>query len=111
MLFRSDASALPVGVRFTAVATGGFVTCATASDGTAWCWGQSDWGQLGGARGDAECFGWRCQTLPARTLVLEPRTVTAVSVGVTHACALAADGTILCWGTDTDGQLGDGPSR
>jgi alpha-tubulin suppressor-like RCC1 family protein len=33
---------------------------------------------------------------------------TAVAAGYSHACALVQDGTILCWGNNTDGELGNG---
>jgi len=36
------------------------------------------------------------------------RSVVAIAVGDTHACALADDGRIFCWGTNDQGQLGDG---
>jgi prepilin-type N-terminal cleavage/methylation domain-containing protein len=31
-----------------------------------------------------------------------------ISTGVSHTCALLADGTVRCWGNNTSGQLGDG---
>ena len=31
-----------------------------------------------------------------------------VSVGVTHACAILRDFSVLCWGANTHGELGDG---
>ena len=34
--------------------------------------------------------------------------VTGISAGPAHACASLASGSILCWGTNTSGQLGDG---
>lgn len=31
-----------------------------------------------------------------------------IVVGASHACARKADGTVLCWGSNDEGQLGDG---
>ena len=74
--------------------------CATKSDGTAWCWGDDSYGQLGdGTPGD-------------RTLI--PTEVSAnagwstVSAGGEHTCGLSADGSAWCWGHGSHGELGDG---
>lgn len=32
----------------------------------------------------------------------------SVSVGSGHACAVAGDGSVMCWGANADGQVGDG---
>ncbi len=34
--------------------------------------------------------------------------ITSVNSGETNTCVVLADGTALCWGLNTDGQLGDG---
>lgn len=34
--------------------------------------------------------------------------VTQISAGVSHACARRMDGSVLCWGANESGQLGDG---
>lgn len=34
--------------------------------------------------------------------------VSSVSAGDAHACATLENGTIKCWGSDSEGQLGDG---
>ncbi len=40
-----------------------------------------------------------------------PREVIDIAVGESHACVLAAAGTVHCWGDNTRGQLGNGNSR
>ena len=35
---------------------------------------------------------------------------TAISSGANHVCALAADGSIMCWGDDDEGQVSDRPT-
>ena len=34
---------------------------------------------------------------------------TAISSGANHVCALAADGSVMCWGNDDEGQVSDRP--
>jgi alpha-tubulin suppressor-like RCC1 family protein len=31
-----------------------------------------------------------------------------VRAGLLHSCAVGVDGSVWCWGTNDDGQLGDG---
>ena len=37
-----------------------------------------------------------------------PATLSSISVGATHSCAVLSDGTISCVGTNSSGELGDG---
>lgn len=46
------------------------------------------------------------QTSPAPVQGLDQ--ARAVSVGGSHACALRSDGTVRCWGSNSNGQIGDG---
>lgn len=92
---------MPVGVLFTAVSAGWFHSLALASNGKVWAWGDNGYGQLG----DGTSTNRR---LPVK--VSSPRGVrfTQVSAGVYHGLALSADGTAWAWGSNVNGELGDG---
>jgi len=83
-----------------AVSAGNTHTCVVA-DRVAYCWGDNTWGQLGdGTTKDSK--------IPVRvTSDLKGQTVTAISAGAGHTCAIAG-GRAYCWGADNYGQLGDG---
>ena len=86
----------------TAVDLGAFYSCALLQDGTVRCWGDNNWGQLGnGSPAGATA------TTPA-TAVTGITTATAASSGAEHTCALLQDGSVQCWGRNTDGRLGNG---
>jgi alpha-tubulin suppressor-like RCC1 family protein len=67
----------------------------------AWCWGADGDGQLGnGAAGPS--------STPVAVDTPTGVTFTAIEVGYDHTCALDTQGSIWCWGLNTDGQLGIG---
>jgi alpha-tubulin suppressor-like RCC1 family protein len=82
----------------TAIATGEFHSCAIA-DGTVYCWGRNDAGQLGDGTTTND---WTPKAVPGLSAG-----ATAVSAGYYHSCALV-NGGVLCWGTGVHGQLGNG---
>lgn len=87
----------------TQVAGGNGVTCAVANS-LAYCWGSGTSGQLGYG-------GTSNQSSPIAVStagVLGGKTVTAVGVGQAYSCALAS-GLPYCWGSDSNGRLGNGP--
>ncbi|HRI70492.1 MAG TPA: hypothetical protein PK156_39945, partial [Polyangium sp.] len=92
-----------------AVAAGGDHACAILDNGTLKCWGHSLWGQCGwgdtSKRGDNP--GEMGDDLPIVD-VGTGKTVTAVAAGRLHTCAILNDGSVKCWGYNTDGQLGLG---
>jgi len=98
-------------LRFRALDVGRVFSCGVTTDGAVYCWGANDAGQLG--RPDApETCGWPdgldrpCATEPVP--VASALTFDSVAVGTDHTCALAADGSVHCWGRNDAGQLGDG---
>ena len=77
----------------TDIAAGYFHTCALISDGTVTCWGNNGFGQLGtGNNMDSN--------VPVAVTggVLTGKTVTDITAGDFHTCALISDGTVTCWG-------------
>lgn len=77
------------------------LTCAILQSGSVRCFGDSTYAEAG-YRGDATLRG--AQT----PLVGLSRTATAVALGWVHGCALLDDHSVVCWGGDTNGQLGTG---
>ncbi len=95
------------GVR--AIAAGGFSSYALLEDGTVMAWGRNEWGELGtGSTGAAECEGSeaRCERSP--TAVQGLSGATAIAAGEGHALALLSDGTVMGWGFNKIGAVGDG---
>jgi len=75
-------------------------TCGLLADGTSWCWGYNSGGRL------AVGSGTNPIKLPAQ--VLSAPTASALSVGGYHSCILEPDATMMCWGENYDGQVGNG---
>ncbi len=75
-------------------------TCAIKSDGTAWCWGWNKAGELGDNTTTE-------RLLPVQVSGLTGVSAISTSQQVYHTCAVKADGTAWCWGTNGNGQLGD----
>lgn len=74
--------------------------CAVTTTGGAMCWGGGLQGQLGDGTGS---------DIPSPTGVLGLSSgVSQIAVGYTHACALTTSGGVKCWGTGSQGRLGDG---
>ena len=87
------------------IAAGYESTCALTGSGTVWCWGDNAAGQLGN--------GAHVQSnVPVEVLdstgTGQLTSVAAISVGQAHACAVTVAGAALCWGDNTEGELGTG---
>ncbi|MCF8607740.1 serine/threonine protein kinase, partial [Gordonia sp. HY442] len=92
----------------TAVAVGGYltendsyvVTTCAAADGSAYCWGNNHYGQVGDGSDEEK-------TAPIKVPGLE--NVVAVTTSMGASCAVAGDeAELYCWGNGEFGQLGTG---
>ncbi len=72
---------------------------AIKSDGTLLSWGEDSNGQLG----DDEPLVNKSTPVA----ISDTKNIVAIAAGYTHSLALQSDGTLLSWGRDNDGQLGD----
>ncbi len=86
------------GVR--AIAAGQYHTCAILRGGALRCWGSNRRGQLG--NGSTEMSRVPIQVKGLAQGVLQ------VALGAAHSCALLENGSLKCWGYNSNGQLGDG---
>ena len=94
-------------VRFVHAAAQFDYTCAVDAGGALRCWGANCFGQLGADSLTEQCGtpAMPCSTTPA--LVRTAVRLQTVSNTFSHTCALAADGSVLCWGENSAGQLGN----
>ena len=85
-----------------AVSLGYQHTCAILDNGDLKCWGRDTQGAVGD--------GMPLSSLGSPTSVDlgTGRTAVAVSAGYLHTCAILDTGDLKCWGSDNNGQLGDG---
>ncbi|MCB9373108.1 MAG: carboxypeptidase regulatory-like domain-containing protein [Microthrixaceae bacterium] len=99
---------LGTGRTAAALSTGTTHTCALLDNGTVKCWGAGG-GQLG--QGNTNSIGTvpssMGDNLPAVSLGTG-RTATAITAGNGFTCARLDNGTVKCWGSNSQGQLGQG---
>jgi alpha-tubulin suppressor-like RCC1 family protein len=79
--------------------------CAIDDNGDAWCWGNNTRGRLGNGTTD-----FAPVPTPVTTPVLDGGTATwsDLDVGSGFSCGVRADETLWCWGSNSQGQLGNG---
>jgi len=94
------------GITFDQIAAGGDHTCGLdTSTGQAYCWGLKRDGELGNGTRTSP----RTTPVAVDQSVLGGITFDQIAAGFDHTCGLdASTGQAYCWGSNHDGELGDG---
>ncbi len=82
------------------LAAGDLHSLLITSDGTVWAWGQNAFGQLGD--------GTTTNRLSPVVVTTVSCFLTGISGGSQHSLGVRTDGSVLAWGQNSSGQLGDG---
>jgi alpha-tubulin suppressor-like RCC1 family protein len=120
-----------------AIADNGTHACALRVDGSLWCWGTNQSGQLGDGTTDSHASPVRVGTDTDWAIVAAAQATTCATkrdgslrcwganyailptrigtdswmrldTGTGHVCGVKQDGSLWCWGNNNNGELGDG---
>lgn len=91
------------GLTFAEISVGAAHMCGLSSAGAAYCWGYNAYGQLGN--------GTFARATTPTAVQTGGRIFTSLVAGdgntiFGHSCASEPDGSLYCWGANSDGQLG-----
>jgi alpha-tubulin suppressor-like RCC1 family protein len=92
---------LPTDLNATSISAGISHTCALMENGAVYCWGSNSNLQNGDGTSDD-------LATPAIASLPVGRYAVSLGVGNTHSCAVLDNGSAICWGANSFGQLGDG---
>ena len=99
---RAEPVAVSAGVVFKVVSAGGAHTCGISKDNQPYCWGNNEDGQLGNGTRVNRHYPF---------LVAGDLMMTLIVAGPKHTCGTMKhwekQDQALCWGLNSDGQLGD----
>jgi alpha-tubulin suppressor-like RCC1 family protein len=87
------------GIDFIDVSAGDRHTCAITDTGGVMCWGLNVYGQLGDG-------SITLSPIPVQVIGLDQRAL-ELALGDDHSCIIIEDGSVRCWGSNVNGQLGD----
>ena len=93
---------------WSSIAVGADHVCGLTGSGAVSCWGADNADQLGNQSIMTKCVpsGSKCSAVP---LPIEVGSgVLEIAAGDSHTCARYAGGSVACWGSDGEGQLGNG---
>lgn len=98
--FSADPRQVAGGMQFISVSVGAFVACAVTTARDAYCWGLGSFGRLGTGENLSG-------VVPTPALVATGLKYESLEVGAQHTCGVTLDRTMVCWGLNTYGKLGD----
>lgn len=87
------------------ISAGGSFTCGLNANDRVYCWGYNNYSQLGD-----DSFTSRSTPVSVVLGAMPSLNVKNVSSGDTHVCVINFDDKAYCWGSGSDGQLGNGLS-
>ncbi len=95
-----------------AISAGAAHTCAILDNGSVKCWGIGDAriggsGSISGSGNRGDNIGEMGDSLPPVSLGVG-RTAKGIAAGQSRTCAVLDDGSVQCWGSNEDGELGVG---
>lgn len=88
------------------ISAGELYTCTVGTDGSVRCWGDNNFGALGGGQSAARPSPTLVSGLPGAAIG-----VAAAQGTGSHTCATLVDGRAFCWGEGSHGMLGDGTTE
>jgi len=102
-----DQTRVLAGKTVVKVSAGGYYSLAVCSDGTVAAWGYNNYGQLG----NGTTTNSNVPVVVSQSGVLAGKTVVDLAAGYMHNLALCSDGSVVAWGPNTYGGLGDGTTN
>jgi alpha-tubulin suppressor-like RCC1 family protein len=97
-------SGVLMGKRITRVAAGEYFTVVISSDGEVFSWGKNDNGELG----DGTNVTKNMPIAVDLSGVISSKNIKEIAVGRDHTVVLSNDSFVFAWGSNGNGQLGDG---
>ena len=101
-LVQAAGQATDKGLYLSNATCGAEFACALGPDGSAWCWGANDAGQLGNSSAGTASNG---------ATKIDGHLFTQLTAGARHVCGVKADNSVWCWGSGAQGQLGTGDTK
>ena len=101
----------PDGLRFESISPGSSYACGVLEDGRAVCWGRNESFRLGSETSEICVGGPGLSDAPCSRTPVEVsggHRVTMIATSSSHACGISQSRQAICWGSNSQGQLGDG---